>query len=110
MYGLEQVHVAVPRIGTGSPRFAGIGYGPKRKMTPTDNTSISAIGALVMNSHDDIRLLVYHNRFARVPLPPALLVQSGIKQFQLEADAPGRTAGWLEIPAKGASIAPPSRS
>jgi hypothetical protein len=97
MYGLEQVYLTVPRPGMGSPHFAGMGYGPKRKMTPTDNTSISAIGALIMNSNDDIRLLVYHNRYAKVPLPPALLAQYAIRQFQLEPDTPGGAAGWSEI-------------
>ena len=71
-----------------------MGYGPKRKMTPTDNTSISAIGALVMNSHEDIVLLVYHNKYARVRLPPAVLAPYGIRQFELGNDVPGRTADW----------------
>jgi hypothetical protein len=94
MYGLEQVYIAVPPIGAGSPYAAGMGYGPKRQMTPEHNTSISAIGALVMTGPDDILLYVYHNKFAQVPLSPRLLAPYGIEQFKLAEDAPGTVAGW----------------
>jgi hypothetical protein len=101
MYGLEQMHIAVPAPGNGSPYATGMGYGPKRKMTPTHNTSISAIGALVMNSHEDIVLLVYHNKYARVRLPPAVLGPYGIRQFELGHDVPGTTADWCAIAPPG---------
>jgi hypothetical protein len=63
-------------------------------MSPEHNTSISAIGALVMTGPDDILLYVYHNKFAKVPLPPGLLAPYGIQQFKLADDAPGTVAGW----------------
>ena len=94
MYGLEQVYISVPPIGMGSPHAVGMGYGPKRQMSPDHNTSISAIGALVMTGPDDIFLIVYHNKFAQVPLPPGCLAPYGIQQFMLAADAPGTVAGW----------------
>jgi len=94
MYGLEQVHIAVPPIGMGSPHAVGMGYGPKRQMTPEHNTSISAIGALVMTGPDDIYLNVYHNKFAQVPLPPGCLAAYAIQQFKLADDTPGTVAGW----------------
>lgn len=97
MYGLEQVHFAVPRPGQGSPYATGMSYGPKRKMTRTDNTSIGAIGVLVMNSYVDIRLIVYHNRYAALPLPVTLLAQYDVSQFRLEPDVPGTVAGWSNI-------------
>lgn len=97
MYGLEQVHIAVPPIGTGSPYATGMGYGPKRKMTPEHNTSISAIGAFFMTEPDGVCLSVYHNRFAKVPLRPALLGQYGIDQFELDEEVFGRTSKWREI-------------
>lgn len=97
MYGLEQMHVAVPAVGMGSPYVIGMGYGPKRQMTPVHNTSISAIGALVMYGPKDIHLLVYHNRFAQVPLEPALLAGYGIRQFELGDDVPGTAAKWQPI-------------
>jgi hypothetical protein len=97
MYGLEQVHLAVPPAGMGSPHAIGMGYGPKRKMTPDHNTSISAIGALVMAGPQDVRLLVYHNKFARVPLDPTLLGRHGIEQYKLGDDVPGTVALWHRI-------------
>lgn len=99
MYGLEQVHIAVPPIGQGSPYATGMSYGPKRKMTPDHNTSISALGAMVKLDRETIVLLVYHNAYARVPLDPARLSAFGIRQFRLGNAEPGRTAGWVEIAA-----------
>ena len=97
MYGLEQVNIAVPPPGQGAPYRTGMSYGPKRKMTPERNTSISAIGALFMTSHTDIHLCVYHNKFAKISLRPELLAPYGIPQFILGEPAPGRTADWQEI-------------
>lgn len=97
MYGLEQVHIAVPPIGMGSRYSTGMGYGPKRKMTPEHNTSVSAIGALFMTGPETMFLSVYHNRFAKVPLKPALLAQYGIDQFELDEEAFGRTSKWRKI-------------
>ena len=97
MYGLEQINIAVPPPGQGSPYSIGMSYGPKRKMTPEHNTSISAIATMVMAGYDKIIMLVYHNRFAKIPLPPTLLAPYGIRQFQLGDASPGRTADWIEI-------------
>ncbi len=97
MYGLEQVYIAVPPIGAGSPYATGMGYGPMRKMGPEHNTSISAIGALVMTGPTDVFLRVFHNRFAHVRLDPALLGSYGVEQFELGDDPPGTTAQWQPI-------------
>lgn len=67
MYGLEQIHIAVPPLRSGQPYATGASHGPKRKMTEVDNT-ISAIGALVKTGPNAHELLVYRNRFARVPI------------------------------------------
>ena len=97
MYGLDQVYIALPPIGTGSPEITGMGYGPKRKMTETHNTSISAIGVLFFRGPDDMRLHIYHNKFARVHLDSALLANYGIEQSELDDERPGTTAQWREI-------------
>jgi hypothetical protein len=99
MYGLEQVHIAVPPIGSGQPLdVTRMSYGPKRKMTEEHNTSVSAIGVLFLRGPDDVRLTVYHNKFASLPLDPALLASYGVEQFELDNDAaPGTTAQWREI-------------
>jgi hypothetical protein len=74
-----------------------MGYGPKRKMTEECNTSISAIGTLVMPGPDEVLLFVYHNKFAEVPLDFQLLAQYGIKQLILGDEVVGQTAKWREI-------------
>lgn len=97
MYGLEQIYIAVPPIGTRSPYAVGVGHGPKRKMTSDCNTSISAIGALFMTGLDDTHLHVYHNCFAQVPLEPSLLGEYGIAQFEI-GEARNRGASeWREV-------------
>jgi hypothetical protein len=74
-----------------------MGYGPNRKMTPDHNTSISAIGALFMTGSGEAFLNVYHNKFAQVPLKPALLGQYGVEQFELEDETIGITPKWRKI-------------
>jgi len=97
MYGLEQINIAVPPPGLGSPHATGMSYGPKRKMTRTHNTSISAVAAMVALSSDRSELLVCHNRHAKIPLPPKRLAPFGVRQFRLADPVPGRTADWVEI-------------
>lgn len=99
MYGLEQLHIAVPPIGQGAPSATGWSYGPKRKMTAQTNTSISAIGHLYTIGPDvaQTQLHVYHNRFAKVALASSLLGRYGVRHFEIAAEAHGRTADWQEV-------------
>ena len=97
MYGLEQIYIAVPPIGTGSPYATGVGHGPKRKMTSDHNTSISAIGALFMTGPDETHLHVYHNCFAQVPLDQSLLARHGVAQFEIGELSGGGASEWREI-------------
>jgi hypothetical protein len=94
MYGLEQIHVAVPRDPSMRPYATGMSLGPKRKMTERTNRSISAIGALFMTGPDAIYLHVYHNKFAAVPLDPDAVAAHGIPQSRLQDETPGQRARW----------------
>jgi hypothetical protein len=96
MYGLEQIHVKVPVNPSGRPYFTGMSYGPKRKMTTEDNTSISAIGVLSTPGPSEIILEIYHNKFAAVPLDPRLLEKYGTYQVELENEMLGKTAKWKD--------------
>ncbi len=58
MYGLEQIHIPLPTDHSVRPYAAGMSFGPKRKMTESDNTSISAIGVLSWPSPDVLALRV----------------------------------------------------
>lgn len=95
MYGIEQVHITVPRDRSVKPYTTGKSYGPKRKMTEEHNTSISAIGVLL--TPGEIELRVYHNKHAAVPLDPVLLSGYGVHQYELGSDVPGDTAKWKEL-------------
>lgn len=97
MYGLEQVHVHAPRDFSVSPYATGMSYGPKRKMTNKDNTSISAIGVLFTPNKDEIGLHVYHNKFSAVRLNLSLLGRQGIRQYVLEEDVVGSTEKWKKV-------------
>jgi hypothetical protein len=80
MSGLEQVHFAVPRDPRQSPYTTGMSHGSKRKMTENVNTSISAIAVMNGGESDAIRIDIYHNKHASVPLDPALIAGYGIIQ------------------------------
>lgn len=101
MYGLEQIYIAVPPPGQGQPYATGAGHGPKRKMTETDNTSISAIAALVMTGPNNHILSVYRNRFAKLPLNPRLLQAYGIAHYDLGVGDQGLASDWVEVTSEG---------
>ena len=94
MYGLEVVHVTVPQDPSAKPYVRGSSFGPNKKMTNDANTSISAIGALVVTAPDRvIELHVYHNLFAAVPIEPALLTRRGIQQCRIDLE----NRRWVEL-------------
>jgi hypothetical protein len=94
MYGLEAIVIAVPNSPRFPPRAIGRKYGPRRKMTPNDNTSISAIGVLALQS-GIVHLTIYHNDHAAIPLAPALFARYGVPQFRLESASQGAVADWV---------------
>jgi hypothetical protein len=65
MYGLEKVDLAV---GQATVSVVDRGFGPKRKVTPSSNTSLSAVAVLYARSRHDLRLVVFHNIYAATPL------------------------------------------
>ena len=87
MYGQMVLDINVPRDISKKPYISDARLGPKKKMTKDDNTSISAIGALVVPGPDLIlKLHVYHNRFAKVPIDPKLLARRGILQHRIDIE------------------------
>ena len=99
MYGLEQLVVALPLDRSERPVARGWKHGPKRKMTPDSNTSISAIGVLFVTGPDQpFRLAVYHNDFAAVPLKPDVLGGvPGITQYRCSDPEAGQRTEWAEM-------------
>jgi hypothetical protein len=87
MRGLDEVPVYMPRSPAERPIFGAVRQGGKRKMTPTANTSISAIAVLFPNGPRATRLDIFHNRFARCPLRRCDLPGHWIRHFTMTTDA-----------------------
>jgi hypothetical protein len=66
-------------------------------MTPNANTSISAIAALHQHHTGEIKLYVYHNKYAAIPLSPMLLAPYPIVQFRLGEAELGGFPEWESI-------------
>ena len=66
MYGQEAVRLRVP--GHASPTITGRDFGGKRNVGPTRNRSLSAIGAMYLRLNGRVRIVFFHNAYARVPL------------------------------------------
>lgn len=90
MRGLDEVPVYIPRDSSERPTFGAVRQGGKRKMTPSANTSISAIAVLFLYGQRATRLDVFHNRFARCPLRQRDLRGHWIRHFAMTPAA----AAW----------------
>lgn len=87
MSGLEQIHISVPNNPNKSPYATGMSHGPKKKMTETANTSISAIGTMYFKDNGVTQIDLYHNKYAAVSLVAERLAVYGIDQyFMYEGD------------------------
>jgi len=86
MRGLDVVPVRVPRDPRESPEFLDVRSGPKKRMTPEANTTISAI--LVLRQVYELGWVaeVYHNRFGSRPLPVSSIAGSGVRHWQVRSD------------------------
>lgn len=97
MGGFEQVVMAVPPLGSGArPSAVGMKHGGSRKTTETANTSISAVALLCTPGPDEMRLQVFHNRHAAVPMDPTLLRSPEVSHFTTHVQPPQRTQ-WIEL-------------
>jgi len=96
MEGLDQVVFAAPSDLAYSPYIEGTKSGPRKKMTRSQNTSISAIGVLHTPPGEPIDLIIYHNRFAILPLDPRILKGVVTKQFRL-SETKGIASEWERV-------------
>jgi hypothetical protein len=86
MYGEEKV--VVERSHHEFDVVSPVHPGGNRQCTPKSNTSISAVGLLAC-CVQDLSLTIFHNRFARVPLPLNCLAHVSTGQFGMDsASAP----------------------
>ena len=86
MRGLDEVPVFVRVDRNIEPWFGARQVGGKRKMTPSSNTSVSAIAILHPHAQTATRLDVFHNRFARCPLRLSDLQGHWIRHFTMTQD------------------------
>jgi hypothetical protein len=96
MEGLDQLILALPQDRHKPPYTTGMKSGPKKKMTDMHNTSISGIGVLSTPPGAPISLVVYHNRYAAIPIPADKLQKHNIPQYCLSGN-PGGPSNWVEI-------------
>ena len=73
MFGRDSVSVVIPESVSEAPRVSDRYFGGDRGLSPTHNTSMSAIGILEGGPEIDTFLRVYHNPYAAVKLSPSLL-------------------------------------
>ena len=86
MRGLDVVPVIVPKDPRLAPQFLDVRPGPKKKMTPLANTSISAIVTIDQRPEYAWVATVYHNRHAACPLPLSALVGESFNHLRMTED------------------------
>jgi len=96
MYGVEQHVFVVPKDPSIRPFFGGKKLGPRQGMTKQHNTSISALG-VISGSLELPELVIYHNVYARVFLPPDYFRPYGVKQFSFSEALPGKYQEWVAV-------------
>lgn len=99
MFGFETHLLSVPKGFEHPPRLAGKIFGKRKKMTPTCNTSISAIAVLPQEGVSYLpELAVYHNPFAAIPFSPsALMGISGVVQLAMPDHPDNGFDNWCSI-------------
>jgi hypothetical protein len=97
MYGLETHVLGVPKEMSKSPYLIDKKFGPKRKMTKDNNTSISAVAVLAKDVEGIPKLFIFHNIYAEIQLVPELFRSYGVRQFTLGEKVIGQFQDWKEI-------------
>jgi len=97
MYGLEHVLIAPPASGAVRSRMVDIIFGSKKKVGPTRNRALSAVGHLYRDSSDWLGLHLYHNVYARAPLKTSRLRSSAVRHYRLTPKRSGLAQEWEPI-------------
>lgn len=97
MYGLEVIDLEIFSDLSYKTKLKDKRFGPKRKMTPTDNTTLSAIAALYGYDENNLTLIFFHNRYAKIRLPTDWIKSPRIRHFTLGEKKNGEFQEWIEI-------------
>ena len=95
MYGFETLDLSVSKDFS-PPVVIGRRFGPGKKFTPSQNTSTSAV-AILEHKNGDVgyQLIIYHNRFASVPLFPSLFRRiASVKQLAIKENIADDFGEW----------------
>lgn len=96
MFGIDTTVMSVPDSMNDMPEVLEKKSGPSKKLTPSDNTSISAIAVLTENS-GTLDLVVYHNPHATIRIPPAVFKKIGCPQFMLFEGNRNEFPSWMQL-------------
>ena len=94
MYGLEHIIIARSSDGSLPSRVVDKIFGSKKKVGPRRNRALSALGHIHRVSRDEIGLDIYHNAYARSPLPFQRLVGPRIRHYKIGEKEPGVGQEW----------------
>ncbi|MEK7188109.1 MAG: hypothetical protein AAB691_04675 [Patescibacteria group bacterium] len=96
MYGLEAFTIAT---NCQTPTVLERDFAPrgKKRVTPSANTSLSAIGVLWDGDAPQLGLTVYHNIHARFPLKADWVRCPLVRHYTLGAKTIGQFRDWVEI-------------
>ncbi|MEO1353240.1 MAG: hypothetical protein AAFW84_31505 [Cyanobacteria bacterium J06635_15] len=96
MYGMEKFDLSIAS-NTSEVSVKDRGFGPKRKMTPRSNTSISVVAALYSGLEQQLSISVFHNVYATMPLSIESFQGEKIKHYSIADKVPGQFQEWEEI-------------
>ncbi|MBE9146606.1 hypothetical protein [Planktothrix mougeotii] len=96
MYGMEKIDFSVASHISGTS-VKDRGFGTKRKMTQSSNTSISAVAALYSGLDQQLLICVFHNIYAAKPLDIHSFQGEKIKHYAIADKVPGQFQEWKEI-------------
>ena len=82
MYGFHTLGLSDPTDPAEPSRVVREWAGRERTTTPKKNTTTSAVCVLRLDS----QLLVYHNRFAAIPIDPLVMEFEGVFQYRISED------------------------
>jgi hypothetical protein len=94
MYGLEEIVMARASHESALSEYVDTRFGGKRRLTPTDNTALSAVAILEAHAPGQYSLDIFHNMFAVRPLHPWLFRRRHIRQWRLSAKIVGESQEW----------------
>jgi len=96
MYGIEKIVLRVDREKS-EINLEDRCFGPKRKMTPNSNTSVSAVATLYKGLDQMLYMSIFHNIYASIPLIIEHFQGSRIKHYVLTNKVKEQFQNWQEV-------------